>query len=333
MMKKILLSPWTALLTLALIISIRIADPVFVESVRLRYFDQLITSKAPTENNIYTVDIDEAALEKLGQWPLPRGQYAAIIEDLYKRNAGLVVFNVLMPDPDRAGQDNRLAAAMLQYPVVLPNAPGDRTRNQPRNPGSAVLNPEWSDRITQYPGIVANVPVLEKAAAGVGTVNTMPEVDGVVRRIPLIATVDGRLYPSLSMETLRVAADDTTFQVKLNEAGVEKMRIPKFGPVTTDGQGRIWIDYSQTGKSVSLMSLPRDFGGAVVIVGLTASGLNNPVPTSQGSVWPHEVQASVIGTMFNGVVIERPNYADGLEIIAIILLGMLLIVFANWRSK
>ena len=81
--KKLLVSPWTALLTLALILSIRIADPVFVESVRLRYFDTLITNKAPTENNIYTVNIDESALDKYGQWPLPRAEYAHIIEDLY----------------------------------------------------------------------------------------------------------------------------------------------------------------------------------------------------------------------------------------------------------
>ena len=70
-MKKILLSPWTALLTLVLVMCIRIADPTFVESVRLRYFDTLITSKAPTDNNIYTVNIDEASLNKYGQWPLP----------------------------------------------------------------------------------------------------------------------------------------------------------------------------------------------------------------------------------------------------------------------
>ena len=69
MLKKILTSPWTALLTLALILSIRIADPSFVESVRLRYFDTLITQKTPTANNIYTVNIDEAALDKYGQWP------------------------------------------------------------------------------------------------------------------------------------------------------------------------------------------------------------------------------------------------------------------------
>ena len=330
MIKKIILSPWTALLTLVLILSVRIADPSFVESVRLRYFDTLITNKAPTENNIYTVNVDEATLDKYGQWPLPRNEYAKIIEDLYKRNAGLVVFNVLMPDTDRSGQDSKLANTMKQYPVILPNVPSDKTKNIPRNPGAAVLAPEWLDQIVQYPGIIANVPILENSAYGVGTVNTLPEIDGVNRRIPLIASVDGKLYPSLSMEVLRVAADDTTFQVKLNENGVEKMRIPKFGPITTDNLGRIWIDYSQQSKSVSLMDLPKDFGGAIVIVGLTASGLNNPVPTSKGSVWPHDVQASVIGTMFNKVVIVRPDYADGVELIAILALGLLVIFLSRW---
>ena len=101
MFKKIILSSWTAILTLLIVLSVRTVDPSFVESVRLRYFDTLITNKAPTENNIYTVNIDEETLTKYGQWPLPRGEYAKIIEDLYKRNAGLVVFNVLMPDNDR----------------------------------------------------------------------------------------------------------------------------------------------------------------------------------------------------------------------------------------
>ena len=330
MIKKIILSPWTAILTLIIVLSVRVADPSFVESVRLRYFDTLITNKTPTENNIYTVNVDEATLDKYGQWPLPRNEYAKIIEDLYKRNAGLVVFNVLMPDTDRSGQDSKLANTMKQYPVILPNVPSDKTKNIPRNPGAAVLAPEWLDQIVQYPGIIANVPILENSAYGVGTVNTLPEIDGVNRRIPLIASVDGKLYPSLSMEVLRVAADDTTFQVKLNENGVEKMRIPKFGPITTDNLGRIWIDYSQQSKSVSLMDLPKDFGGAIVIVGLTASGLNNPVPTSKGSVWPHDVQASVIGTMFNKVVIVRPDYADGVELIAILALGLLVIFLSRW---
>jgi adenylate cyclase len=192
------------------------------------------------------------------------------------------------------------------------------------------MGPEWLDQIIQYPGIIANVPQLENSAAGVGIVNTLPEVDGVNRRMPLIVSVDEKLYPAMSLETLRVAAGDSTFQVKLVEGGVEKMRIPKFGPVSTDPLGRIWIDWSQQSKSVSLSNLPKDFGGAIVIVGPTAAGIGNPLPTSKGAVWPHEVQASVIATMANGVVIERPDYADGVEILALLAFGVLLIFLSRW---
>ena len=330
MLKKILTSPWTALITLALIVSIRIADPVFVESVRLRYFDTLVTSKAPTENNIYTVNIDEAALDKYGQWPLPRAEYAKIIQDLYARNAGLVVLNVIMAEPDRTGGDPTLARTLQNHPVILGSVPAEKTKNQPRKPGSAVIGPEWQDQIVQYPGLIANVSSLENAAVGIGIVSTLPEVDGVNRRIPLVVSVNDNLYPSLSLETLRAAAGDSTFQIKLNEYGVEKMRIPKFGPISTDPLGRIWIDWSQQNKSISLTNLPKDFGGAVVIVGPTAAGISNPVPTSKGAVFPHDVQASVIGTMMNGVVIQRPDYAEGLEIIAVTVAGLLLLFLTRW---
>jgi len=330
MLKKILTSPWTALITLVLILVVRIADPSFVESVRLRYFDTLITSKEPTVNNIITVNIDEASLDKYGQWPLPRAEYAKIIKDMYARNAGLVVLNVLMAEPDRTGGDTVLSNALKQYPVILPSVPSDKTKNTPRVPGSAVLGPEWLDQIVQYPGLIANIPSLENGAAGVGIVNTLPEIDGVNRRMPLVVSVDGKLYPALSLETLRVAAGDSTFQVKLNEGGVEKMRIPKFGPVTTDNLGRVWVDWSQEHKQISLMDLPKDFHGAIVIVGPTAAGIANPLPTAKGAVFPQDVQAAVIGTMVNGVVIQRPDYADGVEILAIALAGLLLLFLTRW---
>ena len=330
-MKKLLLSPWMALLTLALVLAIRIADPTFVESVRLRYFDTLITSKAPTENNIYTVNIDEDSLAKYGQWPLPRDKYAEIIDSLYARNAGLVVFDVLMPEADRFGKDGVLETVLnTEQNVVLSSVPSNKTKNQPRNPGSAVINSEYLDRIVQYPGLVANIPRLEKVAGGVGITSTLPEVDGVNRRIPLIASIDGKLYPSLAIETLRVAAGDTTFQVKLNENGVEKMRIPKFGPIATDSLGRVWIDWSQQNKQVSLTNLPKDFGGAIVIVGPTAAGIANPLPTAKGAVWPQDVQAAVIATMINGVVIQRPDWADGAELLALAVLSVVLLFLTRW---
>ena len=324
------MSPWTALITLALLAVIRVSDPAFVESIRLRYFDTLISAKAPQENNIYSVNIDEATIDKYGQFPFKRDVYANLIADLYNRKAGLVVFNVLMSEPDRQGGDKALANIMSQAPVILPNVAAAKTKNEPKAPGAAIIGAENINAIVEYPGLIANISDLETPAAGIGLTNTLPEIDGVNRRIPLIAAVGDKVYPSISMETLRVIAGDSTFQVKLNEAGVEKMRIPAFGPIATDSLGRVWIDWSQKNKQVSAVNLPDDFDGAVVIVGLTAAGLGNPVPTSIGAVWPQDMQAAVIGTMVNQVNIQRPWWADGVEIIGLVVAGLLLLLLTRW---
>ena len=332
--RKILVSPWTALITLALVLAVQINDPAFVESVRLRYFDQLITSKAPTENNIYTVNIDEESLAKYGQWPLARNEYAKIVRDLYARGAGLVVLNVLMSEPDRSGGDGALAATMRQYPVILNSVPTTGPgKNTPRRPGLVVIGPTDID-VPTYPAIIANLPGLENTAAGVGTTNTLEEIDGVTRRMPLVTqvqTAQGNFFfPSLSMEILRVAAGDTTQQVKTNGNGIEKMRIPKFGPIATDSAGRVWIDWSQRSKSVSINNLPKDFGGAVVIVGPTLAGVTQPISTARKGVWPHEVQAALVGTMFNQSNIQRPDWAPGAELLALALAGILLLFLTRW---
>jgi adenylate cyclase len=332
MLKKILTSPWTALITLALVVGLRIADPTFIESIRLRYFDTLITSKAPEYIGVSVVNIDEKALEKYGQFPFSRDIYATIIRDLYRRNAGLVVFNVLTPDRDRMGRDADYVQALRQYPTILPNIGAQQTRNQPRQPGSIVVGP-YANQIVEYPGIIANIPAVEQAAAGVGIVNTFPEVDGVVRRMPLVVSSDRRLHPGIAMEVLRVAAGDSTFQVKINENGVEKMRIPKFGPVSTDSLSRIWIDWSMTPDAYGLTDLPRDFEGEIVIVGVSAQGLANPVATSKGEMLPQDLQAAVLGTVIanrDRAVITRPDWADGAEIIAIIIAGVLLLFLTRW---
>jgi adenylate cyclase len=324
-------SPWTAIITLILILTVRIADPAFVESVRLRYFDTLITGKTATQNSIYTVNIDEKSLEQYGQWPFPRDVYGKIIKDLYDRGAGLVVFNVLMPEPDRSGKDAMLAETMKKHPVVLSNVPAQQTKNEPRVPGSAVLGPEHLNTIVRYPGMIANISVLENSAVGVGTTNTLPEIDGVNRRLPLIVTVDGKLYPNLAIETLRVATNNSTFQVKLNANGVEKMRLPgDIGIIDTDSLGRVWIDWSQRNHSVSLNDLPQDFKGAIVIVGTSAAGIANPVATAMGPVWPQDLQAAVIGTMINKVNIKRPDWAEGAEAITLILLSLGLLFLSRW---
>ena len=332
-MKKILLSPWMAVTTLVLMLAIRAVDPSFIESVRLRYFDQLITSKETTvSQQVHVVNIDDQTIRQKGQFPFPRNEYAKLITDLYSHGAGLVVFNVYMPERDRFGGDARLAETFKQFPVVLPQTAGDMNYVSdniiPFRPGVSVIGDGQPG--IKYGNIEPNIKEFNNTAAGIGVVNTLPEIDGVTRRIPMVVQSKGLLYPSISMETLRVAAGDPSFQVKVNENGIEALRIPKFGKITTDQMGRIWVDWSAKPNQHSAIQLPKDFGGAIVIVGLTAKGLNNPVASPIGAIYPHHLQAAVLDTVASGTNISRPDYADGAEILFTIVLCLIALYFTRY---
>jgi len=332
-MKK-LLSPWLALLTLALVVSIRVSDPTFVESVRLRYFDTLISSKPVVESeNIAVVNIDDSTIESIGQFPWPRDQYANLIQNLYSREAGLVVFNVFMPDQDRFNKDKNFAEFISTVPVVLPQVAVNepvKQNTKPFNPGVAVIG-DAKDFTVDFDEIQPNTKVINESTQSAGIVNTFPEVDGVVRRVPTLVSSRGELYPAISIETLRVISGDPSFQVKVNDLGVEAVRIPKFGKIATDPLSRIWIDWSHRPKQYSAASLPESFGGKVVIVGLTARGLTNPVSTAIGEHYPHNLQSSVLDTLITQTNISRPDWADGFELLTIIVVSLLSIFLTKWK--
>ena len=329
-MKKILLSRWCALITLSIIIGIRVLDPTFVESIRLRYFDTLLTQDIQ-HSDIVLVNIDDETISQKGQWPFPRNEYGSIIKELYDHGAGLVVFNVFLPDVDRSGQDSSFATTITEYPVVLPqtgtNDVFTKTYDAFR-PGVSVIG--TGDVGISYENIQPNVQALNDTATGVGVVNTLPEIDGVTRRVPMVVNSNGLLYPSISLETLRVASGDKSFQVKVNDGSIEAVRIPKFGKIQTDSIGRIWVKPA-TFTEYSASHLPESFNSSIVIIGLNARGLNNPVATASGSVFPHHLQASVLNTIITGTNISRPDWADGAEILTIIILSLISILLSRWK--
>ena len=319
-----------ALLTLCLIIGLRVVDPTFVESIRLRYFDTLLTQDIQ-QSDITLVNIDDATLKQKGQFPFPRKEYATLVRDLYSRGAGLVVLGIFMPEHDRFATDDVLTQVFQEYPVVLPQTGTNDVFEEtykPFRPGVSIIG--TGDVGVKYENILPNIQVFNDSVAGIGVVNTLPEIDGVTRRIPMVVSSKGLLYPSLSLETLRVASNDPSFQVKVNEGSIEAVRIPQFGKIQTDNLGRIWVKPSRF-REFSSVNLPDDFKGAIVIVGLTAKGLNNPVATSNGAVFPHYVQASVLETLIKGINISRPDYADGAEILAVLILSIISIALARWK--
>ena len=330
-MKKVLLSPIWSVLLLICLTWIYTINPSLIESIRLRYFDTLIINQPVQDNNIYAINIDEDTINKYGQWPFPRENYSDIIVDLYDRGAGLVVWNVLMSEEDRFGGDADLSMTLTQVPVILTMIGTEENKNEPYNPGAGIINSDYMHLIPSISGITTNINVLETNAVGTGIADTYPEIDGVTRRAPLVFESNGILYPNVTMEVMRVIAGDPSFQIKLSPLGVDKLRIPQFGIIQTNALGEIWIDWSQGYKTASVVDLPEDLNGAVVFVGVTAGGITQPISTAKGGVWPHEMQAAMLGTTFNDSNISRhPDAKAWGELAALVVAGVLLIALSRW---
>ena len=142
-MKKLFLSPIWSLLVLGALAWLYSANPNLIESLRLRFFDQLIVQQDIVDNNIYAVNIDEETIKKYGQWPFPRNDYAELITNLYDRGAGLVIFNVLMSEYDRAEKDFELAKVMEKFPVIVTMLGTEKNKNEPINPGATIVNSDF----------------------------------------------------------------------------------------------------------------------------------------------------------------------------------------------
>jgi adenylate cyclase len=336
MIKKILLSPWLALFTFAVLFAFKLQDPYLVEATRLKFYDYIMLDKAKQSEQIVVVNLGEKAIEKYGQWPFPREVHAEIIGNIYGRGAALVGSTVLMPEPDRMGTDRALADTLTKYPVVLSQTVSDscsRVSTTIRKTGVAVVGDgEATEFLPQYPCVLSNIPPLQEAASGVGITSTLPEADGVVRRVPLLAQSSGEYYPAFALEMLRVAAGDPSYQAKINQTGVEALRIPSFETIKTDEYSRMFINpnYQFPTYEIGKDPLPV-LSGKIVVLGVSAAGVSNPVATPSGAQYPHQLQASILETLINGDSVSIPNWTQLVDLAALLVLALSLIIISRLK--
>ena len=334
--KGVLLSPWVALLTFAFLLVIKLQDPFLVESMRLKFYDYLMLGSSNQSEQIVIANIGEKAIKAYGQYPFPRGVYAQINSDLYGAGAGIVGSSILYPEADRFGGDKQFAESLQQYPTVLSQTVSvdcSKPSGSIRRTGVAVIGDgQPTEFLPQYPCVLNNIPSLQEAAAGVGITSTLPEADGVVRRVPLLAQSAGEYYPAFALELLRVAAGDPSYQAKINETGVEALRVPQFDTIKTDEYGRIFINpnYKFQSFEIGAKDVP-DLTGKIVIVGVTAAGLSNPVATPSGAQYPHQLQASILETLLNGDSVAIPMWTSLVDYAALVFLALALILISRSR--
>ena len=329
-MKKIL-THWTlAFITLAVLMAWGLKDPFVKETARLKSFDLIQKYDTPTmSEDVVIVEIDEKSIEQYGQWPWKRSVLAEVIWKLREAGAGIIVLPILFSEEDRLGGDMDLAQALVQNGVVIAQAGTTQTNKNAVPRGVAKIGDPlpW---LFEWPGMLGPIPLLGDNVDGVGVVNTTPEIDGVVRRLPLLMRVGEEVYPSVALEVIRVAVGDPSYQVKAGEGGVIALRVPKFKTIKTDQYARIWLRWNKEFPTISITDDFSSVAGKTVIIGNTAEGISTIIATPNGEQYSHTAMAVSLQTVINGENIVRLDTATFLEYVAAGVLAIIIILLAGF---
>ncbi len=359
------------LVLLFALVPLRLLDPRPVEELRLRTFDffQVLRPRPQTSFPVVIVDIDEASLKAIGQWPWPRTTVADLVTRITQLGAAAIGFDVIFSEPDRMSpavaehsfqgidaetrakldalpsNDDVLADAIKHSRVVVGEA-GSAVR-EPRTEaekalqtGFAIVGPDPTDDLVTFSGLLRNILPIEQAAAGRGLFSIKPERDGIIRRVPVIMEAQGTLVPSLAMEMLRVVTKATAILVRSDNAGVRAVAVPGL-EVPTDRNGQFWVHFNKTNparyvsaKDVLQGQVPADrLRGRLVLIGTSAIGLLDIKTTPVEAAMPGvEVHAQILESVLTKTLLNHPNYAIGAELIVAVLFGLAIIVVAPLLS-
>ena len=319
-----LTSTWAAAISVCLLLTLYVVNPSPIQKLQLNTFDHFITSLEKKQSEeIVIVNFGEQSVKQFGQWPFDRRDIAKTIDKLKEHEAAVIVAPILFSEKDRAGGDDELAISLggvviAQTPTTQ-NVPPDTVRR-----GFAAIGPvDPASYVYRWSGGLRPISKLAESAEGVGVLATIPEVDGVVRRVPLLVNIAGNLYPSLPLETLRVAAGDPSYQIKTGDAGPEFVRIPAFPAVPVDERGRVWATWNTKFEELEATEIDDRVKGKIVVLGLTIEGVGGIIATPVGEKWAHLIQASTLQTLIDGTSIARLSSARLLE--GILILGMLVL--------
>jgi adenylate cyclase len=322
---KYLTSTWAAVISVCLLLILYVVNPSPIQILQLKTFDYLITSLQPKHSDeIVFVEFGEKSVEKYGQWPFDRRDIADIVGKLRENGAGLIVMPILFSEKDRANGDDSLVTAFKDGGIVISQTPTAQNKLPDAvRRGFASIGADPYYWLYTWRGAIAPLPDYAANAEGVGLLATIPEPDGVVRRLPMLARIGSDLYPSLVLETLRVAAGDPSYQIKTGDAGIEAVRIPQFPAIGTDERGRIWLSWNNNFDKMEATEIDARVKDKIVVLGLTIEGVGGIIATPIGEKWAHEIQAQALQTLIDGTSISRLSVARLLEGIIILVVLVL----------
>lgn len=302
---------------LALIIVTVLALPLMFQStpteiLKLKIFDALV--QTPTESGYFAIlDITEEDIEREGGYPLPRNRLAEIHLELLGNGAIGVGWAIAFPQEDRFKGDFEFASALALSPSVLAMFENPNGKF-PETTGTVILGEEAEG--LPLKGVIENFPLLS-ANATQGIASAPIEVDGLVRRIPLLYQTPDGWTPSFGTQILKTLTGADTYVIKASETGIEEIRVRGLPPVKTDASGRKWVSWVvPRGTTLSEM----DVNGRFVIVGVTAKGVMPQVAVPNGRLLePHKIQAALAESILLEDSPYIPDYALAVELMILVL--------------
>jgi adenylate cyclase len=342
-----------ALALIAVFIIVRAFDPAPIEVMRLRVFDlfQKIQPRERPVAPVVIVDVDEDSLKQFGQWPWPRNLVGELVEKVAAAGAPIIGFDVLFPEADRLSpshfvrnfpeldsetrarvealpsNDARLAKSLTRAAVVLgmaalrPGEGGEPAPDFTRTP-VRMVGADPNPHLHSYAKVIRSIDEIATAARGHGVISAIPEHDGVVRRLPLAFSLDGRPAPSMTVEMLRLAVGQKLFTIETGAHGVAAVGAgPLMIPTTADG--RVWLHFTRheptrfisaadvlTGKVA-----PERLAKHLVLIGSTGLGIADFITTPVQSNMPGvEVHAQLLEAFLKGGMLARPSYVFWIEL-------------------
>ncbi|MBI3710925.1 MAG: CHASE2 domain-containing protein [Proteobacteria bacterium] len=350
---------------------LRLYDPPPIESLRMRLFDvfQRLSPRTYVDQPVRIVEIDDETLRLKGQWPWPRTLLAELVQRIASGGPSVLGVDILFLEPDRLSPSRlaetlpdlskdlraalqslppnefKLANAFRAVPTVLglgPSLDGEKGLPSPlRLTRVHEFGENPRPRLVTYPNLLRSLSVIAAAEQGRGLLAVEPETDGVIRRVPLVVHVDGRIVPAVTLDMLRVAERASFVRVETEDATVRQIVVGRH-QLPTDARGRLWVHYTapptgpadpQGARYISAAQLldggydPAALRGALVLLGVTGLGLVDLKATPLGLMQGIDVHAQILESVLSGGFLTRPRQADASEM-AIIVLAGLVVVFA-----
>ncbi|WP_367193325.1 CHASE2 domain-containing protein [Amorphus sp. 3PC139-8] len=359
-------------------LALRIAEPSALAQLRNLAFDEyqrLAPRPFDPDLPVKIVAIDEAALAALGQWPWPRRVLGELVDRLNAAGAAAIALDFALAEPDRSDPRAALAtlpdsadrdrllqalppadAGDLSLAKALSNLPsvlglilthGEKHGEVPHKAGFASAGDDPRPFLPAFESVTAPLPPLAEAASGLGAMNWLPDRDQIVRTVPLLFLVDGKVVPSLAAEALRTAQGASTLVARASNASGQTafgaasgINAVKIGAVVipTDAAGAVRVHFSETDPSRLLSAGdvhtgdfdPAEVAGKIVLLGATAPGLLDLRATPLEAAVPGvEIHAQLLEHILSGATLKRPDWASGLEILAFAGLAILIAVAAG----